>query len=262
MNKIFMDELSKQLEISKISKRKLSILIGKQETYIHQVLNDKIKNIDYIKAEEMFEQLDLIDNKLLDYYLYLLGVELPDKILNNVKNSNMFKSGLTIDQCYKNAWGTQEKINDEIENEDISNEGFKKREEIRSLIFKDEREYNSNYSYNKEKEMEETVKLISERLSSFIYTHFDPSDYSNEHFAEEVLTTLKGLFDVSNDNLAMFRFFLELMSIPLHTIKDINDQNDILNYIEKKCKYEYEFWKYCKNDNDPVTPNQLHLEPK
>lgn len=254
---LFSNELKEQLKISEISKRKLSLKIGRDGSYISQIFAGKIKKVDYETSKMAFEQLNLIDSKLLDYYLYLLDVALPSEILDNVKNSNMIKSDMTLEQCYKTAWGTQEKISDNTENEDL-----KKREEIRSEIFKDEREYNKNYSYNKEDEMNETVKLISERLNSFIYTYFDPSDYSNEHYAEEVMTTLKGLFDVNNSNLAMFRFFLELMAIPLHTIKDINDQKSILNFIEKKCQYEYEFWQYSKKDNDPEAPNQLCLEPK
>jgi hypothetical protein len=256
---LFRIHLKNQLKSSNISARTLSLKLNKDASYIYQILNNKIKSVDYETAKTIFEILDIIHPYYIHSYLVLLGFDLPiqykDKYIDNVD----------FNQCYKDAWGTQEKINDSIENEDIpsavdfyTNDDFKRREDLRDFITDDTKEYNINYSFNKENEMKETIEQINKQLTYFMKERFDPNDYTKNHSAETVLTTLKGVFD----NSTMLNFFLKLMSIPLHTIKGINDQNAILNFIENICQYEYVFYKYSDKDNEPINPNYLDVELK
>jgi hypothetical protein len=102
---LYSKELKKQLKTTEISKRKLSLKIGRDGSYISQIFAGKIKKVDYETSRILFEELNLIDNKLLDYYLYLLDVILPREMLDSTIESNMLKGNMTLEQCYKGAWG-------------------------------------------------------------------------------------------------------------------------------------------------------------
>jgi transcriptional regulator with XRE-family HTH domain len=109
---LFSSELKNQMDKTEIKSRKLNLKINRSNSYISQILNGKIKKVDYETSRKIFEVLNLINVDLLDYYLYLLGVELPNNISDNVKVSNMIKRNMTLNQCYKDAWGYNPKILD------------------------------------------------------------------------------------------------------------------------------------------------------
>ena len=58
----------------------------------------------------------------------------------------------------------------------------------------------------------------------------------------------------------MFRWFVQLMSIPLQTVNNVDIQKDILEYIDSKCKYRYMFYK--SEDNDLLNPSRLDIDFK
>ncbi|MBU3142241.1 helix-turn-helix transcriptional regulator [Clostridium sp. CF012] len=265
--KLFSSELKQQMNSVGISGRTLSEKINKSPSYINQILNGRVRKVEWETSRKIYEQLNLIDIKLLDYYLYLMGVELPDDINNNVINSNMIKNVFTLEQCYKAAWVTQTK--EDSNNADIpsasdfyTEEELEENEVLRSFVSNKEMDYNSDYSFNKKKEMEDTINQISEKLTSLLEESFDTEDYSKNHSAEEVLTTLRGLFNIDNNNPTIYRFFLRLLSIPLHTVTNVNLQKEIIYSLEKLCQSKYEFNKLSDIDNDPVNTNYLSVEPK
>jgi len=249
---LFSSELKKQLLITGIKGRALSEKIDRNFAYISQILNRRVKKVDYETSRKIFEELNLIDYNLLDYYLYLLGVDLSDNKLNNVKNSIMYKNKLDTEQCYESV---QEPKVDGYKKYKIS----KEYEEASEAIY-NYRKYSEKYSFNKQAELTETINQIYLKLNSYLEDKFDPNDYSNNHNAETILTTLKGLFDLENKNtIPMFEFFLNLMKLPLQTIETVKTQNEILEFINEKCILEYRFDKISDIDNDPKKLNQLHL---
>jgi transcriptional regulator with XRE-family HTH domain len=264
---LFSSELKQQMNSVGISGRTLSEKIDKSPSYINQILNGRVRKVDWDTSRKIYEQLNLIEIKLLDYYLYLLGIELPDDINNNVKNSYMFNNNLTLEQCYKSAWGTQEK--EVIEDNAVpyavefyNKEDRDEHEDLRNFISNEEMNYNSKYSYKKKKEMEDTINQISEKLTSLLNESFDAENYSSLHSGEEILTTLRGLFNIDNNNPTIYRFFLRLLSIPLHTVTNVNLQKEMIYSIENLCQSKYEFNKLSETDNDPVNTNHLSIEPK
>lgn len=251
---LFVSELNKQMSITGISGRTLSEKINKSSSYINQILNDRVKEVDYNTAVKIFEQLNLIESESLDYYLHLLGVAIPDKILNNLNHDMNFKHSFTIDHCYKNESERNYNKNhdDEYKNYKVSKAYIDASKGILN--------YRENYSFHKQNELTETIKGIYTKLNSYLENNFDPNDYSNNHNAEIILTTLKGLFDLDNKNtIPMFEFFLNLMKLPLQTIETVKTQNEILEFIKEKCILEYRFDKLSDKDNDPGKLNQLNL---
>lgn len=246
----FSDFLKNERKENKISARKLSTLIGKSSTYIYSI-EKGLFNPDYVTAIKILNNLNinLPNNKISDF-LSSLNIIVPTTTNTSKDNSD--------------AWGTQENEIDDIKKNDLPDEkDFMSEDEIMEMdnaineIKKNEMDINSNYSFNKQKELKEIIKQIYIKLNSYLNENFDPNDYSNNHNAELVLTTLKGLFDMDNSTLPMFQFFLKLMSLPLHTITNIEYQDEILKFINSKCISQYVF--VGAGDNDSERPNHLCL---
>jgi transcriptional regulator with XRE-family HTH domain len=74
----FSEELKNQLLTTGIKGRDLSGKIDRNFAYISQILNGRIKKVDYSTSRKIFEQLNVIKEEDMDNFLYSLGVEVPN----------------------------------------------------------------------------------------------------------------------------------------------------------------------------------------
>ena len=170
-----------------ISSRKLSLKIGKSTNYIYSLENGLFQP-NFETACEIVKALRIpIRENDMISFLYQYDI-VPSKEAENI---------MKIDELHSYI---DSKISEE--------------QEI---------EYNKNYPENTIKKLKTELEFINVKLEKFIDQDFDVNDYQNKHDPEKVITTLSSMFEKE----LMFRWFVQLMSIPLQTVNNVDIQKDI-----------------------------------